>query len=85
MQEFIDTVIARVRASDPTLGLISIVADSGESRSNKMERLLAKYNMEPLYTNYNTPEVNSVIERVWRTIQEMATSMLLDSELPETY
>ena len=39
--------------------------------------------MEPQYTNFNTPEVNSAIERVCRTI--LATSILLDSALPESY
>ena len=37
------------------------------------------------FTCYNTPENNAIMERVWRTIAEMAIAMLVDSGLPETF
>ena len=43
------------------------------------------YNIVQQYTPYNTPELNAIIERVWRTLMEMATAMLLSSDLPDSY
>ena len=50
-----------------------------------MRKILAQHAIKQVFTSYNTPEQNAVIERVWRTLGEMATCMLLDADLPETY
>ena len=85
IESFLVDEIVRLRASNPELGIITFVMDNGESKSTIIERMMLRYNIVQKYTSYNTPEYNALIERFWRTIVEMATAILLDSELPDTY
>ena len=85
IESFLVDEIVRLRASNPELGIITFVMDNGESKSTIIEHMMLSYNIVQQYTTYNTPEYNALIERFWRTIVEMATAILLDSELPDTY
>ena len=67
------------------IGQVILVGDSGEAKSNKMKVLLAQKAIKQVFTSYNTPEQNAIMDRVWRTLGELATCMLLDAGLPETY
>ena len=74
-----------MRAADPSLGQITLVSDGGESKSDVMSKLCSSYNVAQQFTCYDTPEHNSFIERVWRTIGDTSTAMLLDSNKPEPF
>ena len=84
-QSWLDEKFAQLRALNPDIGKVILVGDSGEAKSNKMKVLLAQKAIKQVFTSFNTPEQNTIMERVWRTLGEMATCMLLDAGLPETY
>ena len=80
-----DNEFSQLRSLNPEIGQVTLVGDSGEAKSKHMKILLASYAIKQIFTSYNTPEQNAIMERVWRTLGEMATCMLLDAELPETF
>ena len=84
-KDFLEREIVRLRAADPLLGVITFVMDSGESKSNNIINLMKSFNILQVYTTYNTPEYNAIIERFWRTLRQMATAILLSSGLPDTF
>ena len=85
IDSFLNEEIICLRADNPNLGIITFVMDNGETKSAIIEKLMLSYNIVQQYTTYNTPEYNAIIKRFWRTLVEMATAILLDSELPDTY
>ena len=80
-----DTEFTQLRSLNTEIGQVTLVGDSSEAKSKMMKSLLAQYAIKQVFTSYNTPEKNALMERVWRTLGEMATRMLLDAELPETF
>ena len=82
---WLENEFTQIRALNSQLGQVTLVGDSGEAKSDNMRKILAQHAIKQVFTSYNTPEQNAVIERVWRTLGEMATCMLLDADLPETY
>ena len=84
-RDFLDKEIVRLRAADTSLGVVTFVMDNGESKSEAIDNLMRSYNILQRYTTYNTPEYNAIIERFWRTLNEMATALLLSSGLPDTF
>ena len=84
-QYWLDTEFTQLRSLNPEIGQVTLVGDSGEAKSKNMKSLLVNYAIKQIFTSYNTPEQNALMERVWRTLGEMATCMLLDAELPETF
>jgi hypothetical protein len=85
IKHFLEIELVRVRAANRELGVAILVADGGELHSKNAEKLCAIHNVIQKFTCYNTPENNAIIERVWRTIAEMAIAMLADSDLPEPF
>jgi hypothetical protein len=82
---FFELELTRARASNSDLGTVTLVTDGGELHSKNAAKVCAIHNVLQQFTCYNTPENNSIMERVWRTIAEMAIAMLVDSGLPETF
>ena len=85
IKHFFEIELIRARAANRELGLVTLVTDGGELHSNKAAKVCARYNVTQQFTCYNTPENNSIMERIWRTLAEMAIAMLVDSGLPETF
>ena len=75
----------RVSDSDLRRYVDHVLDECVRSKSKMMKSLLAQYAIKQVFTSYNTPEQNALMERVWRTLGEMATCMLLEAELPETF
>jgi len=85
LNDFFTFEVNRLRKKYSDLGVISLIADGGELHSLKTRRLCALYDVSQGFTCTNTPENNAIIERVWRTVDEMACCMLEDSKKPEPY
>ena len=62
-----------------------IQSDNGEAKSNKVIQVLQANGGTLLTSCSYSPETNSKIERVWRTIHDMATALLLQKKLHEQY
>jgi hypothetical protein len=62
-----------------------IQSDTGEFVSREIEQILAENGGVLRHSSPYTPETQSVIERLWRTVTELATTMLLAAKLPEPY
>ena len=85
IKDFLASEIVRLRAANPSLGPITFVMDNGETKSIDIENLMKQYNILQVYTTYNTPEYNAIMERFWRTLSQMATAILLRSNLPDAF
>jgi hypothetical protein len=59
------------------LGKFVIQSDNGEFKSDKVQQYLHSVNGERRTVCAYTPELMSVIERLWGTLHQMATAMLL--------
>ena len=77
--------LVRARVANQKLGITILVTDGGELHSNNAPSLCAKCNILQKFTCCNTPENNVIIKKIWRTIAEMAISILADSGLPEPF
>jgi hypothetical protein len=84
-QHWLDNDFTQLRGVYKDLGQVILVADQGESKSDKLRVLLAKHGIKQVFTSANTPEQNALIERVWRTLGEMATCMLTEAKLSEVF
>ena len=62
-----------------------IQSDTGEFVSREIEGILAENGGVLRHSSPYTPETQAVIERLWRTVTELATTMLLAAQLPEPY
>jgi hypothetical protein len=62
-----------------------IQSDTGEFVSREIEGILAENGEYLRHGAPYTPETQAVIERLWRTITELATTMMLAANLPEPY
>eukprot|EP01034_Spumella_vulgaris_P029244 gene29244-36261_t len=61
------------------------IYDNGEFSSAAVEELVRSHGGTPITSAAYCPELQGVIERVWRTIHEMAATMLGASKLHETF
>jgi len=77
IKHFLEIEVTRARAANRDLGTVTLVTDGGELHSIKAAKVCATYNVVQQFTCYNTPENNAIMERVWRTIAEMAIAMLV--------
>jgi len=82
--DFVNTVIVN-RKVNHGLKEFVIQSDNGEAKSNKVIQFLQANGGTLLTCCSYSPETNSKIERVWRTIHDMATALLLQKKLPEQY
>jgi len=64
---------------------IFLNTDMGESTSNNVITFLAGVGVQLSTTCPHIPEQNTIIERVWRSIGESATAILLTEDLFESY
>ena len=85
MEIFLTEEFVRLRASNSELGTATFTMDEGWSDNGKMIKLMLSYNIAQQYILYYTPEHNAIIARVWRTLLEMATAMLMSSDPPDSY
>ena len=65
--------------------VISIQGDNGELKSKVVKSYLMKSGIISRYTQPHHPEQNGMPERAFRTIYELAVSMLVHAGLPEPY
>ena len=63
----------------------SIQGDNGELKSKVVKSYLMKSGIITRYTQPHHPEQNGMPERAFRTIYELAVSMLVHAGLPEPY
>jgi len=54
----------------------TIISDNGEFKSNRVKEFLSMHGVRQLFTCPYTPEHNGLIERLWRTLHTMASTML---------
>jgi hypothetical protein len=62
-----------------------IQSDTGEFVSQEVEAILSENGGALRHGSPYTPETQAVIERLWRTVTELATTMLIAAQLPEPY
>ena len=62
-----------------------IQSDNGEAKSKKVIEFLRVNGGALLTCCSYSPETNSKIERVWRTIHDMSTALMLNRKLPEQF
>ena len=65
--------------------VILIQGDNGELKSKVVKSYLMKSGIITRYTQPHFPEQNGMLERAFRTIYELAVSMLVHAGLPEPY
>jgi len=78
-------VLVPLRASDVSLTKIYLHADLGELHSDAAQQFCLQHGIYLTFTSAYTPELNSIIERIWRTITESSVAMLIFSKLPEVF
>ena len=78
-------VIVPLRAADSTFTKVFVHSDLGELSSQAAKDFATEHGIYLTYTAAYTPELNSIIERVWRTITDSAVAMLLHARLSESY
>ena len=61
IKHFFQIELIRVRAANR---INILVSDGGELHSNNSSSLWAKYNVLQKFTSYNTPENNSIVEKM---------------------
>ena len=84
MVNYVNTVISNRRVNYGLNGF-TLQSDNGEMKSERVNKFLQEKGGVLLTCCSYAPETQSKIERVWRTIQNMATAMLLEMKLPEPY
>ena len=62
-----------------------IQSDNGEFKSDAVEKYLHSVGGSRRVCCAYTPELMAVIERLWGTIHNMATALLIESGLSESY
>ena len=67
------------------LGDFIMQSDNGEFRSNIIESFINEKGGKVFHSCSYTPETQAIIERLWRTITELASTMLSVARLPEPY
>eukprot|EP01038_Epipyxis_sp_PR26KG_P014695 gene14695-19743_t len=84
VKDFLNEVIPFCRVQH---GLKSFIfqSDNGEFSSNAVREMVRSHGGTPQTSSAYCPELQSMIERVWRTIHEMAATMLGASKLPEPF
>ena len=86
LQSFIHNVLVPKRSIDRELGYIYIMSDCGsEFDNNDIKKLCLENGIIQNFSCPYTPETHGKIERLWRTISEMARAMLFESGLPEEW
>ena len=78
-------VIVPIRASNPSVTKIFLHSDLGELNSDAVKNCALQHGIYLTFTSSYTPELNSIIERVWRTITESSVAMLIHAKLSEFY
>ena len=78
VNEFYPHVIEYVKNSNiPTAQTpITIISDNGEFKSQRVKSFLSSHGIRQLFTCPYTPEHNGLIERLWRTLHSMASTMM---------
>ena len=82
---FHDEFIPLVRATQPTLGAITVYSDMGEFHSQAVIAFCQEKGILHRTTCAYSPENNGLIERTWRTISEGSIALLLTANLTEPY
>jgi len=78
VNEFYPHVIEYVKNSNiPTASTpITIISDNGEFKSQRVKSFLSSHGIRQMFTCPYTPEHNGLIERLWRTLHTMASTMM---------
>jgi len=77
---------ARTAGRVPKDSVITIVSDNGEFKSVRVKEFLSAHGIRQLFTCPYTPEHNGLIERLWRTLHSMASTMMYEKHvLPELW
>ena len=81
---FVNTVIVSRRVNHGLKEFV-IQSDNGEAKSNRVIEFLRANGGALLTCCSYSPETQSKIERVWRTIHDMSTALMINRKLPEQF
>jgi len=78
--------LAKVIQNEKNLNIASIRSDHGGEFKNMSFEMFCDYNgIEHNYSTPRTPQQNGIVERKNRSLEEMARTMLNDSNLPKYF
>ena len=83
--KWLNEIIVPARASTPSLTKVFLHSDLGELCADIIKNFCLTNGIYLSFTAAYTPELNSIIERVWRTITDSSVSMLIYSKLSEFF
>ena len=85
LRTWFNNVIIPIRASNSLVTKVFLHSDLGELDSQITRDFCLSNGIYLTFTSAYTPELNSIIERVWRTITESSVAMLIHAKLSEFY
>ena len=84
IKDLYNCVIAKRRVSHGLKDFV-VQSDNGEFKSNVVKEYLLSVGGDRLTCCAYAPETQSVIERLWGTITNMSSAMMISKKLPECY